>query len=275
MGFVRGNMLPLLKEHQQRPFSGSLLCLGYPDIYFTQDQYRKMCLNLKIELDRSVKLQISNRPWFGKKGFISAESLFSSLGFKEVTSLDYSQFEGASISFDLNAPHPPSELLERYDFIMDHGTLEHVFHLPNALNNIFAMLRVGGRIFISSPTSNFVDHGFYMLSPTLFYDYFTANKFEINAILVTQSSPQQQTEPCFYTDYEPGSFNNVSYGGLNNSIYGTICIAQKTGQSTGNAIPQQGLYNNEVWKSNKHSRYRRFIEQAIGIAKTRILRISS
>jgi len=275
MGFVRGNMLPLLKEHQQRPFSGSLLCLGYPDVYFTPDQFEKMCFSLKIELDRSVKLQVSDRPWFKRKGLVSAGSLFTSLGFKEVISLDYSQFEGASIAFDLNAPQPPAELLDRYDFIIDHGTLEHVFHLPNALNNIFSMLRVGGRICISSPTSNFVDHGFYMFSPTLFYDFFTANKFTINAILVTQSSPQQQTEPCFYTDYEPGAFNNVSYGGLNNSIYGTICIAQKTEQSTGHIVPQQGLYNNEVWASSERSRYKRFFGQAIGFAKKRILKISS
>ena len=271
MGFIKGNTLPLLKEHQKRPFSGSLLFLGYPDVYFTPDQFRKMCLNLKLELDSSVKLDITNRPGFRRKGFISADSLFKSLGFKEVSSLDYSQFEGASIAFDLNAPQPPSELLDRYDFIMDHGTLEHVFHLPHALNNIFTMLRVGGRVFISSPTSNFVDHGFYMFSPTLLYDFFTANKFEINTILVAQSSPQQQTDPSFYTEYEPGSLNNVSYGGLNNSIYYTICIAQKTEQSTGHIIPQQGLYTNEVWTSNRSSRYRRLFKKVIGAAKRSIL----
>ncbi len=74
--------------------------------------------------------------------------------------------------------------------------------------------------------------------------------------MVTQSSPEQQTTPCFYTDYEPGSFSNVSYGGLNNSIYGVICIATKTKESTGDVIPQQGLYNDIVWKQEtKRLRY--------------------
>jgi hypothetical protein len=270
MGFVKGNIVPLLKECKERSLSGSLLCLGYPDVYFTPDQFKKMCSYFNVALNSSVDLTVSKRPWFKRRGFISGESLFMSLGFQKVTTMDYSQFEGAGVLFDLNSAEVPAELKNTYDFIVDHGTLEHVFHIPNALNNIFTMLRVQGRVLISCPTSNFVDHGFYMFSPTLFFDYFTANKFEIHSIQVTQSSPDQQTDPCFYTDYEPGCFNNVSYGGLNNSIYGTICIARKTEQSTGNLIPQQGLYSN-IWGQNQ-GRYRRVAQQALGIARKWILR---
>ncbi len=225
MGFVKGNIVPLLKEANQRPFYGSLLCLGYPDVYFAADQFRVLCAYYKIDIDPLVELQISQSAWGHENNFLSGESLFKSLGFKEVIILDYSEFEGASILFDLNATEHPPELNNRFDFIMDHGTLEHVFHIPNALNNIFNMLKENGRVLISCPTSNFVDHGFYMFSPTLFFDYFTVNHFDIHSIQVTKSSPQQQTDPCFYTNYEPGSFNSVSYGGLNNSIYGMICIA--------------------------------------------------
>ena len=249
MGFVKGNIAPLLKEAKQRPLYGSLLCLGYPDVYLTADQFRSLCAYYKIDLDPSVEMHTSKRAWFCDNNFISGETLFKNLGFQEVATMDYSQFEGASVLFDLNASVLPVELNNRFDFIADHGTLEHVFHIPNALNNILNMLREGGRVMISSPTSNFVDHGFYMFSPTLFFDYFTANHFEIQSIQVTQSSPKQQTDPCFYNDYEPGSFDAVSYGGLNNSIYGVICIAQKTAQSTGHLIPQQGLYN-KIWGQN-------------------------
>jgi len=247
MGFVKGNIIPILKECKERPFHGSLLCLGYPDVYFTINQFQQLVFNTKVNLDSTVKLELSHRDYFVKLYCISGDSLFRSLGFQKVDALDYSQFEGANIAFDLNNSELPLDLANNYDVIIDHGTIEHVFHIPNALNNIFKMLKGGGRIILSSPSSNFIDHGFYMFSPTLFYDFFTANKFQINSIQVTQSSPRQDIEPCFYTDYEPGCLNSVSYGGLNNSIYGTICIATKTEQSTGHIIPQQELYN-KVWQ---------------------------
>lgn len=246
MGFVKGNITPILKECRERRFCGSLLCLGYPDVYFTIEEFQNMAVRNKMELDHSVKLELSSRDYFKKLRCISGDSLFRSMGFQKVETLDYSAFEGANIVFDLNSSDLPSNLLSSYDVIIDHGTIEHIFHIPNTLNNIFKMLKVGGRIIHSSPSSNFVDHGFYMFSPTLFYDFYTLNRFQINTMQVSQSSPRQDTDPCFYTDYEPGCFKNVSYGGLNNSIYGVICIATKTEQSTGNLIPQQGLYN-EVW----------------------------
>ena len=160
----------------------------------------------------------------------------------QVTDLDYSGFEGADIIFDLNAPAVPAELAGRFDAVIDHGTLEHVFHFPNAMNNIFRLLKVGGRAVISAPSGNYFDHGFYMLQPTLFLDYFTANKWTIHSIQVAQHTPKQETEPAFFTDYVPGLFAAVSYGGLDNKLYATICIASKTDQSTGDRIPQQGLY---------------------------------
>ncbi|PKL52500.1 MAG: hypothetical protein CVV37_00945 [Nitrospira bacterium HGW-Nitrospira-1] len=273
MGFIKGNIAPLLKEAKQRPFYGSLLCLGYPDVYFTADQFRGICAYYKIDIDPSVELHTSKRTWFHESGFLSGESLFKSIGFQEVVTMDYSEFEGASVLFDLNTTDLPVELNNRFDFIADHGhgTLEHVFHIPNALNNIFKMLRVDGRVLISCPTSNFVDHGFYMFSPTLFFDYFTANQFDIHSIQVTQSSPQQQTDPCFFADYEPGSFNSVSYGGLNNSIYGVICFARKTAQSTGHVIPQQGLYN-KIWGQSDSDSGRGGIRRVLGAARRWILK---
>lgn len=33
MGFIRANMIPILKEGSRRPFGGKLLLLGQGDIY--------------------------------------------------------------------------------------------------------------------------------------------------------------------------------------------------------------------------------------------------
>ncbi len=191
MGFIRANIIPILKEHGRCPFFGSLLTLGMPDVYFTFEHLKKMAQTVKTQIDLSVPIIPSYNSTFASKGYISGETLFKSLGFERLCVLDDSAFEGAEVLFDLNSEILPKHLQEKFDVIIDHGTLEHIFHLPNALNNVFNMLKVGGRVIHSSPTSNFVDHGFYMFSPTFFYDFYSENKWQINNIYVVSMTPAQ------------------------------------------------------------------------------------
>lgn len=246
MGFIRANTMLILKEHKRRPFSGSLLCLGQPDVYFGHDVLRRMASTIGIELTPGVNISLSHNPHFASLNCISGETLFMSMGFSAVQSLDYSEFEGASIVHDLNDPDLPRELLEKFDVIIDHGTLEHVFHVPNALNNLFRLLKIDGRLIHCAPTSNLVDHGLYMFSPTFFHDFYVTNNWEINNIYVVSMTPRQETEPFFYTDYVPGSFDSVSYGGLGSgAMYLTYSFLTKTERSTGHLVPQQGVYKRD------------------------------
>ena len=242
MGFIHANMVPILKEHRVRPFSGRLLLLGQGDIYFSLDAYERMAHVAGVNLDPAVAYRPSHIPQFAAKGYPHAETVFRKLGFSTISVLDYSAFEGAEIVFDLNLPAPPEALRGAFDAVIDHGTLEHVFHFPNALNNLFQLLKVGGRAGISAPSGNFFDHGFYMFQPTLFLDFFTANGWTVNSLQVAQYTPNQETEPAFFTDYVPGMFSAVSYGKLDNKLYTTQCIVTKTAESTGDRVPQQGLY---------------------------------
>jgi SAM-dependent methyltransferase len=243
MGFIRANIIPLLEEHRDRPFSGRLLLLGQADVYFSQAQLIAMAHTARACLTRDVPIVPSHAKVLADKGYISGEALFGQLGFSEISVLDVSSFEGATIQFDLNSPEIPLDLAERFDVIIDHGTLEHVFHLPNALRNLFRMVRLGGRVVHSAPSGNFFDHGFYMFQPTLFLDYYTTNRWEVNAIKVAQFTPNQETEPAFFADYEPRLFEAVSYGKMDNKLYTTVCIVAKTEQSTWDAIPTQGVYS--------------------------------
>jgi hypothetical protein len=56
-----------------------------------------------------------------------AEDILAPLGF-EVSSVDASDYEGATIVHDLNIPIP-RELVEQFDIVWDGGTLEHVLQL--------------------------------------------------------------------------------------------------------------------------------------------------
>ena len=242
MGFIRANIIPILEEHRERAFSGRLLLLGMADVYFSQAQLERMARTARVALARDIPITPSHADVLAARGYISGDSLFRQLGFEDIQVLDVSNFEGAQVQFDLNSDEAPASLMERFDVIIDHGTLEHVFHLPNALRNLFSMLRVGGRIVHSAPSGNFFDHGFYMFQPTLFLDYYTANRWDIKAVKVAQYTPDQEAEPAFFADYEPGLFNAVSYGGMDNKLYITICVATKTPSSRFDVVPAQGVY---------------------------------
>lgn len=246
MGFIRANMIPLLKEGSRQPFCGKLLLLGQGDIYFDLPHLRRMARLANFALDESTPIRPSHIQGLADKGYPHAETVFGMLGFSSVTVLDCSAFEGAEIIFDLNCADLPGKLMEQYDMIIDHGTLEHVFHLPNALNNVYRMLKQQGRVMFSAPSGNFFDHGFYMLQPTLFSDWLTVNQWKVESIQVVQFTPNQETEPCFFADYEPGLFEAVSYGKMDSKLYLTASVATKTDRTSGDKCPQQGAYARQV-----------------------------
>lgn len=103
-------------------------------------------------------------------GSIYSETFFRRLGFAAVDSMDFSDYEGASLIQDLSAPLSPA-LEERFDVVYDGGTCEHVFELPTALRNIDRMLKPGGVLIGHSPANNWVNHGFYQLTPELVFGF--------------------------------------------------------------------------------------------------------
>lgn len=118
-----------------------------------------------------------------------AESLFRALGAKQVSMLDNSNYEGASIVHDLNQPIKP-EWREQFDAVFDGGTLEHVFNFPTALRNCMELCRAGGRVYIHTVANNLCGHGFYQFSPELFYRAFSAeNGFEVERMIIHRVGP--------------------------------------------------------------------------------------
>jgi SAM-dependent methyltransferase len=106
------------------------------------------------------------------------------LGADKVTVLDYSDYEGADVLHDLNQPVPDA-WHDRYDAIIDGGTLEHVFNFPVAVANLMNMTKPGGRVFLFLPANNLCGHGFYQFSPELMFRVFSPqNGFETERIVL-------------------------------------------------------------------------------------------
>ena len=106
---------------------------------------------------------------------IGQNEFFRLLGFKAAYSLDVSDYEGADYILNLGEDPCPEELKNHFDYIVDGGTLEHVYNVPHALENILSMLKVGGKVFHYVPANNNINHGFYQFSPELLDAFYTEN----------------------------------------------------------------------------------------------------
>src|SRR5688500_9259085 len=122
-------------------------------------------------LSRRGKLMIVGDANLNWEDAPTLEEFYKSFGFDEVHTMRVADHQAGSYFHDLNHPLP-RELEGQYDVVLCRSTLEHIFEVANALRSVTAMVKVGGEIFCDLPTNNWVDHGFYQLSPTLLFDFF-------------------------------------------------------------------------------------------------------
>lgn len=115
-----------------------------------------------------------------------ADALLLHLGSRSVESYDNSDFEGAAHVADFNKPLQGHA---NYDTVVDFGTLEHIYNLPQAFDNVMALCRTGGQILHVSPGNNYCGHGFWQVSPELFFSlYSEANGFSQTEVFVAKVS---------------------------------------------------------------------------------------
>jgi hypothetical protein len=113
-----------------------------------------------------------------------AEPLLARLGADEVCSLDASAYEGATRVHDMNAP-VPADLRERFEVVVDSGSLEHIFHVAQAVRSCMEMAAVGGHVLLLTPANNYMGHGFYQFSPELFFRVFAPEYgFQLERMLI-------------------------------------------------------------------------------------------
>jgi SAM-dependent methyltransferase len=172
----------------------AVVSLGYPDIVYPPDKLREILgdkiLALKYREDSEA---ICKRHGISKRDIPDAESLFECLG-ATLDVFDIVQERGCEIVVDLNHPIP-ANACGQFDFVLDVGTLEHCFNVPQALINMAALAKVGGYVLHENPF-NWGNHGFWNLNPTLFHDFYTDNGFEaVSCWLKPRGSTETFTAP--------------------------------------------------------------------------------
>ncbi len=158
-----------------------IACLGYPDVILNDVVYQQFFRDVDwrsklkdrpnrdklIEIHGGDKTQISTVP--------TIDSFFSLYGDVKVDVIDYAQYEGSEIVHDMSEPVPDT-LRNQYDVVIDGGTTEHIFDIASGLFNCARMVKLGGVAYHNVPL-NMLNHGFYNISPTLFFDFYEDNGF--------------------------------------------------------------------------------------------------
>ncbi|MEK9284915.1 MULTISPECIES: hypothetical protein [unclassified Bradyrhizobium] len=155
--------------------------LGRQEIHFWKEEYMAVRESAKLDFEYDEAIELGQ----------FAEPLFRKMGAQKVKSVDAASYEGASIIHDFNLPLPEN-LHRSFDTFVDFGSIEHIFDVAQAIDNIRSMVRVHGSILIVTIANGFAGHGFYQYSPEFFYSVFSErNGFgDTSVFLVDTSRPK-------------------------------------------------------------------------------------
>lgn len=166
------------REHAYRSITGDVLFIGRQTTYFTATDLIRRLGDYGHQVDSSViefDQRTVNRRTAGE--YVTDRSIFRALGVpaNRIKALDVSPYEGAEVIHDLNRPLP-WRLRRTADFIVDGSTLDNVFNPAQALLNLDALLRPGGRLLLVNAW-NLRDSAYTLCSAAWYFDFFVANGY--------------------------------------------------------------------------------------------------
>lgn len=183
-----------LKHCKQYGSFGETLTLGRQEIHISPDV---ICSYLNV-----------NSKYFG----YCESLLIDCFGSTSVESVDNSDYENATLLWDMNKIIDSKIITKQYDTVIDFGTLEHVYHINNALYNVSKLCKPKGQIIHVLPSNQFCGHGFWQMSPELFFSlYSKENGYEQTEIFMLDTVDIESVvklEP-------PSNGKRILFGGIN------------------------------------------------------------
>lgn len=225
----------LLAAHERGVEFGSTLTIGRQDLNIDQYEFARLFRDFP---------SIPFNP--GARGRW-VDPLLRLLGAREVETLDYSAYEGATLIHDLNQPVPDA-WTNSYDTVLEAGSLEHVFNFPVSMASCMRLVKAGGHLIMHTPANNWCGHGLYQFSPELFYRVLSPeNGFTIERMIIHEEFLDSQ----WYEVPDPAIIGKRTE--LINSLPTMILIlARKTAhvERPFASPPLQSDYT-VLWKKNK------------------------
>ena len=158
MGIDRSALNAILLSCKYIKNKTNLLTLGRQQIHTIKE--------LNIDIGNKFNIDLSSIIYGNY-----CENFFRSIGFENVESIDNSNYENAKYIYNLNYPIL-EEFKNKYDYIYDGGTTEHIFNIPQVFENIIDMLNIDGLFISVTCNNNFSGHGMYQFSPELYLSCF-------------------------------------------------------------------------------------------------------
>lgn len=156
---------------------GSMLELGPQHMLTTKDVVEQV-LNDLFEPEKAE--QVLSSMLRGDNWWANAQiPLYQSLGAASYVSMDLLH-TGSRYRFDLNNP---VEIGETFDIVTNFGTSEHIFNIGTSFENADRLVAQNGLLLMILPTFGHINHGFYNIHPTLYFDFAKANDYLIEDIL--------------------------------------------------------------------------------------------
>ena len=168
--------------------------------------------------------------------------LENNFGSTTVDSIDFSDFEGASIVFDMNKSLE-EKFYEKYETVLDIGSLEHIFNIPQALKNVSQLCKIGGQIVHVSPANNMCGHGFFQFSPELFFSYYSERNGYYNTEVYLADTTDTKK---WFRVLAPNNGNRVNIES-DNQLYIMVHTILKNKSNFGSNIQQSDYQFN--WKN--------------------------
>ena len=161
----------LLLCSRRFPQAIDFLMLGRQWLRLQPDESRRLQQTYEVQMDDLSDASMTDT--------VYAEILLQRMKLRSIVALDATAYQGAGLIHDLNTPLP-AHLAGKHDYVVDGGSLEHVFDFPTAIRNCAALLKPGGLFITMCPVNNWMGHGFYQFSPELFFRVFdAANGFSV------------------------------------------------------------------------------------------------
>jgi hypothetical protein len=176
------------REMLKRAQGGMMICAGYPDLLISSAMMSEFLPAVTFPVREDARKIIQ---WHGAQKWLDtvydSKAVFTHLGF-HMDVLDVGEVRGGEIVADLNYP---LSLQGTYDWVLDFGTCEHVFHVGRAMMSMASLVKAQGLIFQLSPLSA-PNHGFWNVSPTLVVDFYDNNGFTIEYLKAVSGPVEKQ-----------------------------------------------------------------------------------
>lgn len=221
----------------------SILTLAYPDILVTKQQMLTFLSEKQINVLKTREDALDIAAMHHNEELVDwcceTYSFFEMLNCN-LTVIDFTSWTGKEIIIDLNFPIQDI-YKDKFDIIIDSGTTEHIFNIPQVMINILDMLKINGFVCHNTPFSD-PNHGFYSFSPTFYIDFYEDHGAKIiNATFTQEDCHTQEVElPMCETFY------------VNNAL--NFIIAQKLTIYDRIIYPIQGRYRNSILNDQKSIR---------------------